>query len=97
MQINGKDYCVDESRVSPTQVMACIAYINAHLRPFPKTSWAPGTTYGLKHVIERHTGFYISNDSLIVACARLGMRMRPTLGRGYPENYQLGISKNAFK
>ena len=46
------------------------------------------TSYGIKHVIERDTGVYISNDSCVAALITLGFRAQQV--RGTP-NYRFNI------
>jgi hypothetical protein len=69
----------DYKPVDPGQVEVCKAWIEENLEKRPGTGvdrWH--TSYGLKHMVERDAGEYVTNGAFIRAALDLGYRIRPT-------------------
>ena len=49
-----------------------LAFIHAR----PTQTWSLGTTYGLKHDLEKAIGFYVSNGELIAAMLVYGYHLK---------------------
>lgn len=58
----------------PEQVAVCKAWLTAYAKP--KKGWGARTSYGLKHVVERWAGAYVTNGAFIEAAAALGYDYR---------------------
>jgi len=79
--------CVSEEEMK--QVMEWVQMGRAHQR---KTINTRISSYGLKHLIERDMGTYISNDSCIEAFKRMGFTVKPIL-RTPNFYFNIGLSK----
>lgn len=58
------------------QVLKSIEWLEANTDPRKTINRSIGS-YGLKHVIEHRVGTYISNESVIEAMRRMGVKMSP--------------------
>jgi hypothetical protein len=74
------------------EVEICIAWLQKYATRRKTVNKRIGS-YGLKHVVEKSAGVYVSNGSLILAVYRLGYRVVP-IGPENPNAYfDLGFSK----
>ena len=66
-----------EGAIEPEQVQTCIEWLLAHdALDRRKTINTKFTSYGLKHMVERATGQYVSNGAFICAALYLGYKMK---------------------
>jgi hypothetical protein len=59
-----------------SEVMCCIDWIDQYTTP-RKTANTRTSSYGLKHVVEKWAGTYISNGAFILAAKRKGVKIVP--------------------
>ena len=58
------------------QVAICTAWLQEHAKPRKRVNSRIGS-YGLKHVVERAAGHYVTNGAFILAAYRLGYTVIP--------------------
>jgi hypothetical protein len=59
----------------PEQVEICKRWLQEFARPGSR--WHIHSSYGLKHIVERWAGEYVSNGAFILAALELGYSSRP--------------------
>lgn len=77
------------TNISDVEVEAVMAWVQQGMASRRKTINRRITSYGLKHVIERDMGLYISNNACIAGLKQMGFTAKPITGT---PNYYFNIS-----
>lgn len=83
---------VSEALPEETQVTLCIEWLKTFATPRKTVNDKIGS-YGLKHVVERWAGIYISNGAFILAVYRMGYKIIPNYPLSPNTRFRLSYPK----
>jgi hypothetical protein len=71
---------IKDDSTSPVEMQQVLEWVSNGHASKRKTVNKTVTSYGLKHIIEKQMGTYISNDSCIAALKQMGFTATPITG-----------------